>query len=60
MPSQTLYGVPERESSLLLTTTSGGDPYRMFATDEPFHKPEIKVTTGRLARKEKVFDVNDK
>ena len=40
MPSQVLFGVPERESTLVLEKTTYGEPYRMFATDEPFHKPE--------------------
>ena len=31
-----------------------------FNQDKPFHKPELKVTTGRLIKKEKVFDVADK
>ena len=31
-----------------------------FNQPKPFHKPELKVTNGRLIRKEQVFDVADK
>jgi len=31
-----------------------------FNQPKPFHKPELKVTDGRLKRKEQVFDVTDK
>ena len=31
-----------------------------FNVDKPFHKPELKVTDGRLKRKEQVFDIFDK
>lgn len=31
-----------------------------FNTKKPFHKPELKVTDGRLKRKQQVFDVTDK
>lgn len=31
-----------------------------FNQPKPFHKPELKVTNGRLIRKEQVFDVTDK
>lgn len=31
-----------------------------FNQDKPFHKPELKVTDGRLRRKEQVFDTCDK
>ena len=31
-----------------------------FNQPKPFHKPELKVTDGRLRRKEQVFDVADK
>ena len=39
MPSRTLFGVPERESSLILKETSEDAPYRLWATDEPMHMP---------------------
>ena len=39
LPYSNLFGVPERESSLELRTTTGGDPYRLFATDQPNHMP---------------------
>ncbi len=35
---QTLYGIPEREDTLALKTTTGTDPYQMFATDH-LHAP---------------------
>ena len=31
-----------------------------YNQDKPFHKPVLKVTDGRLIRKEKVFDTCDK
>ena len=31
-----------------------------FNVAKPFHKPELKVTAGRLQRKQQVFDVVDK
>jgi hypothetical protein len=31
-----------------------------FNCAKPFHKPELKITDGRLRRKEQVFDVSDK
>jgi hypothetical protein len=31
-----------------------------FNQPKPFHKPELKVTDGRLRRKEQVFDTVDK
>lgn len=31
-----------------------------FNQPKPFHKPELKVTDGRLIRKQQVFDVSDK
>ena len=31
-----------------------------FNVDKPFHKPELKVTDGRLIRKQQVFDIFDK
>ena len=31
-----------------------------FNQAKPFHKPELKVTDGRLRRKEQVFDTTDK
>lgn len=31
-----------------------------FNQPKPFHKPELKVTDGRLRRKEQVFDTSDK
>jgi hypothetical protein len=37
-PSKTLFGVPEREDTLVLKNT-GNDDYELFATDEPFHMP---------------------
>ena len=33
MPQQTLFGIPERESSLELRRTTGAAPFRLFATD---------------------------
>ena len=38
-PSRTLFGVPERESSLILKETKDSAPYRLWATDEPMHMP---------------------
>ena len=32
-----LYGLPEREDTLQLKVTTGGEPYRLFATDQPMH-----------------------
>ena len=37
---QTLYGIPEREDTLALKTTTGTDPYNIFATDH-LHAPNI-------------------
>jgi len=37
-PSKILFGVPEREDTLVLKNTEGND-YELFATDEPFHNP---------------------
>jgi len=35
--------------------------YRMgFNVSKPFHKPELRVTDGRLRQKQQVFDVSDK
>ena len=31
-----------------------------FNTTKPFHKAELKVTTGRMKKREQVFDVSDK
>ena len=31
-----------------------------FNQPKPFHKPELKMTDGRIKRKEQVFDVTDK
>ena len=31
-----------------------------FNQPKPFHKPELKITDGRLKRREQVFDVTDK
>ena len=41
---QTLFGIPEREDTLALKTTTGTDPYMMFATDH-LHAPN---TVGPL------------
>ena len=35
---QTLYGIPEREDTLALKTTTGGEPYYIYATDH-LHAP---------------------
>lgn len=35
---QTLYGIPEREDTLALKTTTGTDPYTIYATDH-LHAP---------------------
>ena len=35
---QTLFGIPEREDTLALKTTTGSDPYQMYATDH-LHAP---------------------
>jgi hypothetical protein len=37
-PSERLFGVPEREDTLMLKNT-GENPYELFATDQPFHMP---------------------
>ena len=37
----TLFGIPEREDTLALKTTTGSDPYQMFATDH-VHAPNEK------------------
>ena len=29
-----------------------------FNQPKPFHKPELKMTDGRLRKKEQIFDVN--
>ena len=38
MPSETLFGLGEREDTLVLKRTTGGDPYEMWAFDSP-HEP---------------------
>ena len=38
-PSRKLFGIPERESSLILKETKNMAPYRLWATDEPMHMP---------------------
>jgi len=38
MPTTDLFGVPEREDTLLLKRTEGTDPYELFATDH-LHMP---------------------
>jgi len=38
-PSQRLFGLPEREDTLMLKNT-GSNPYELFATDQPMHMPE--------------------
>ena len=35
----TLYGIPEREETLALKTTTGRDPYQLFASNH-LHAPE--------------------
>jgi len=43
VPSDTLFGLGEREDTLVLKTTTGSDPYELWATDAP-HMPN-KMTT---------------
>jgi len=31
-----------------------------FNKPKPFHKPELKMTDGRLKRKEQIFDTDDR
>ena len=38
MPTKDLFGIPEREDTLLLKKTVGTDPYEIFATDH-LHEP---------------------
>ena len=38
-PSVRLFGLPEREDTLMLKN-SGDKPYELFATDQPNHPPE--------------------
>jgi len=39
MPSDTLFGLGEREDTLVLKRTTGSDPYEMWAFDSP-HEPD--------------------
>jgi len=43
IPSETLFGLGEREDTLVLKTTTGAEPYELWATDAP-HLPN-KMTT---------------
>lgn len=39
-PTTTLFGVPERETELMLQDTTDSKPFHLFATDQPFHMPD--------------------
>lgn len=45
---QTLFGIPEREDTLALKTTTGTDPYQMYATDHLHAPNEVGPLYGSI------------
>ena len=43
-----MYGVPEREDTLALKTTTGTDPYQLFATDHLHGPNEVGPLYGSI------------
>ena len=48
MPSETLYGLGEREDTLELKRTTGQDPYEMWAFDNPHHADSMNGLYGNM------------
>ena len=46
--NQSLFGIPEREDTLALKTTTGTDPYQMFATDHLHAPNEVGPLYGSI------------
>ena len=45
---QTLFGIPEREDTLALKTTTGTDPYKIYATDHLHAPNEVGPLYGSI------------